>query len=92
MPLLQLDILHYTIHYFFLALIILLIARVILSWFRLPEGNPIMRFIAGCTDPFVRPIRRRIPPVGFLDVSWFFAFIALTIVQTILLQALPVGW
>jgi YggT family protein len=84
-------IIYYVIHYTFIALIVLMIARWILSWFRLSEGNPIMLFLARCTDPFIRPIRRRIPPVAFLDMSWIFAFVALYIMQFILIQALPVG-
>ncbi len=92
MFLLQLNILHLAIHYFFVALIVLMFARFILSLFRLSEGNPIMRFTAVCTEPFIRPIRRRVPPVMFLDISYFFAFMALYIMQYILTQALPYGW
>ncbi len=82
-------ILYYIIHYFFLALILLILARWILSWFRLPESNPIMLFIARCTDPVILPFRRRIPPVMFLDMAAIFALVALYIMQFVLLQALP---
>jgi YggT family protein len=93
MFLLQHSIVYHVIYYFFTALIVLLIARWILSLFRLSDSNPIMLFLMRCTDPLVVPIRRRIPPVGgFLDVSWIFAFVAIYIVRALLLQALPAGW
>ena len=92
MFLLQHFILYNIINYFFTALIILLIARWILSMFRLSDSNPIMLFLMRCTDPLIMPIRRRIPPVGFLDMSWIFAFVAILIMRTLLLQALPAGW
>ena len=92
MFLLQHNIFNNLISYFFGILIVLLFVRLILSWFRFGEGNPISLFLARFTDPFILPIRRRIPPVGFIDVSWFFAFAALYIMRALLLQALPVGW
>lgn len=92
MFLLQHDIVYDLISYTFGILIVLLFVRLILSWFRLGEGNPVMLFLARCTDPFIVPIRRRIPPVGFIDISWFFAMVALGIMRLLLLQALPVGW
>lgn len=77
------------IHYTFLALIVLMIARWILSLFRLSDSNPIMLFLTRCTEPVILPFRRRIPPVSFLDMSWIFAFVSLLIVQTLLEQAIP---
>lgn len=92
MFLLQHYILYDVISYTFGILIVLMFVRWILQWFRLSEGNPIMLFLARCTDPFILPIRRRIPPVGYIDISWFFAFAALFIMRAVLLQALPAGW
>ncbi len=92
MFLLQHFILYNIISYFFIVLIILLFARWILGWFRLSENNPIMLFLVRCTDPLIVPIRKYIPPVGFIDISWFFAWSALLIMRMLLLQALPYGW
>jgi YggT family protein len=64
----------------------------ILSWIRLSESNPIMLFLVRCTEPVIAPIRKRIPPVGFFDVSWLFAWAALSIMGVLLTQALPPGW
>ncbi len=92
MFLLQQNILHLLIYYFFTILIVLMFVRWILSFFRFSEGNPIMLFLTRCTEPLVAPVRRRIPPVLFLDVSWFFVFIGLYIMRALLMQALPYGW
>ena len=77
------------VRYTFIALMVLMIARWILSLFRLSDGNPIMLFLTRCTEPVILPFRRRIPPVSFLDMSLIFAFVSLIIVQTLLEQAIP---
>lgn len=92
MFLLEQNILHLVIYYFFTILIVLLFVRWILSLFRLSDSNPIMLFLTRSTEPFIVPIRKRIPPLAFLDISWFFAWSALLIMRTLLLQALPPGW
>ena len=79
------------IHYTLLALIVLMIARWILSLFHLSESNPIMLFLTRCTEPIIVPFRRRIPPVSILDMSWIFAFVSLIIVQALLEQAIPLS-
>lgn len=79
------------VHYTFLALVVLMIARWILSLFHLSDGNPIMLFLTRCTEPIILPFRRRIPPVSILDMSWIFAFVSLLIVQTLLEQAIPLS-
>ena len=92
MFLLQQNILHDIINLFFAVLIILMFVRFILSFFNLREGNPIMLFITRCTEPFIAPISKRVPPVWVLNVAFFFAWAALDIMRTLLLQALPPGW
>lgn len=92
MFLLEHNILHEVISLFFGLLIVLLFVRMILSWFRLQDGNPIMLFLARTTDPLIVPFRRRIPPVMFLDTSWLFAWAFLYIFRIVFLQALPLGW
>jgi uncharacterized protein YggT (Ycf19 family) len=92
MFLLQHFILYNVINIFFGALIVLMIARWILTLFRLSDSNPIMLFLIRCTDPLIVPVRKRIPPVAFLDISWFFVWSGLLIMRILLLQALPYGW
>ena len=74
------------------VLILALIIRVILSWARLDERNGFVRFLAKLTDPFITPIRRFAPRVGFLDTSYIVAFLLLGVLQILLTQALPPYW
>jgi YggT family protein len=65
-----------------------LIGRALLSWF-----DPRMRLMLHCiladvTDPLIAPLRRVIPPVGMIDVSFIVAIILIQVLQTLLRQAL----
>jgi YggT family protein len=65
-----------------------LLARIIFSWIeafsrRPPEGlRPVMRVVYALTEPVMGPLRRVIPPIGGLDISPIFIFIALGIIQS----------
>jgi len=73
-------------------LILALIIRMFASWFRIDERVAFIRFLARLTDPFITPIRRFVPRVGLLDVSFILTFVLLGILQVLLVQALPAGW
>ena len=63
----------------------MLIIRALLSW--VSQGqNPIEYVIAQLTEPFLRPIRKIIPPIGGLDLSILVAIIALQFVELLLTQ------
>jgi YggT family protein len=65
-----------------------LLGRALLSWFD-PRGQwPITRILADVTDPVIAPLRRVIPPVGMLDLSFIVAIILIQALQTLLLKAL----
>ncbi len=72
--------------------IIAMLIRAFASWFRIDERFAFIRFCAYITDPFIRPVRRFVPPVGFLDMSFFIAWFLLLTLEILLLQALPPGW
>ncbi len=91
MFLLQLGILHLLIQLFFAVLIIMMILRWLLSYF-INEANPVMLFMARCTEPMILPVRKRLPRTPFFDVSWLFVLVGLNIMRVLLLQALPIGW
>ena len=59
----------------------MIFARIIGSWFPEFRFHPIMRFIAHYTDPYLNLFRRIIPPLGMIDISPIFAFIALRLVE-----------
>lgn len=52
--------------------IVVVFARVILSWFPLQPGTALFSIAAvvrDLTEPVLAPLRRVIPPVGMLDLS-----------------------
>lgn len=66
----------------------MLLTRVVGSWFPRFAQSRFMRFIAFYTDPYLNIFRRIIPPLGMMDVSPMFAFIALQLMQWILFSIL----
>ena len=63
---------------------LMLIVRVISSWFAEIQDHPIVRFISFYTDPYLNLFRRFIPPIGgVLDISPLIAFFGLQILEFI---------
>ncbi|HEV8627819.1 MAG TPA: YggT family protein [Acidimicrobiia bacterium] len=64
---------------------IVLLARVILSWFPLQPGTAmasIGSIIYQLTEPVMGPVRRIIPTVGMIDISPIVVFFGLRILQS----------
>jgi YggT family protein len=64
---------------------IVLLARVILSWFPLQPGTAmasIASIIYQLTEPVMGPVRRIIPTIGMIDISPIVVFFGLRIVQS----------
>lgn len=61
-----------------------LLVRVIASWFRLSEWKPWIRWAVVLTEPILRPLRRVIPPFGMIDVTPLVAWLALRIIESLL--------
>ena len=55
----------------------LLVARALLSWFPDLQRYQIVQLLYDITDPIIQPLRRIIPPIGFLDLSVMIAVIFL---------------
>ncbi len=66
--------------FFYLAIM----ARIILSWFRIDPYHPVSMFLFRVTEPILAPFRRIIPPIGMIDISPIVAIIVLGIVQQVL--------
>ncbi len=73
-------------------IILSMLIRAFASWFRIDERFAFIRFLARITDPFISPVRRLIPPLGFIDLSFIITLFLLIILRQILQQALPGGW
>ena len=66
---------------------ILLIVRILLSWFQgAGWAYQIMSFLSPVTDPYLNIFRSLIPPLGGIDFSPILAFILLSFVQQLLTQ------
>jgi YggT family protein len=63
----------------------LIIARVILSFFRSPY-NPVTRFVYEITEPILAPFRRILPKGGMIDFSPFLAILSLNLLEWLLLN------
>ncbi|WP_353892190.1 YggT family protein [Proteinivorax hydrogeniformans] len=75
---------------------ILLLVRVITSWFPIPMHNKtvrdIMEVIWSITNIVIKPIRNVVPPVqaggGYLDLSPILAFVLIRILRNLLMTLL----
>jgi YggT family protein len=64
-----------------------LLARILMTWIPgLDPYNPIVRFLFQVTEPVLEPARKLIPPIGMIDISPIVVFIALGILQDILVR------
>jgi YggT family protein len=78
----------------FLVYIILILIRVLMSWFtRIPYYpwlDAVLNFVREVTDPYLNLFRRFIPPLrigpGAIDLSPIVAIIVLSIVRTIVVN------
>ncbi|WP_459911124.1 YggT family protein [Desulfotomaculum defluvii] len=60
----------------------MLLARILLSWFPHNPHNSIIRFLYETTDPYLNIFRRVIPPLGMIDISPIVAFLVLRMIQS----------
>ncbi len=72
---------------------VLIFARVLFSWIRVPSGPmlTIYRFIYDLTEPYLRIFRRFIPVVSGIDFSPFIGLIILVIVRSYLVGLIAYG-
>lgn len=80
----------------FTVYFILIILRIILSWYQtfrgaLPYNRPLRAvtgFVEETTDPYLNLFRRFIPPLGPIDISPIVAILLLFVVQGIVVGAI----
>jgi YggT family protein len=59
------------------VLMLLVIARVVVSWLAPSGGGGLVAFIYQATEPILAPIRRLVPPSGGLDWAPFIVMLLL---------------
>jgi YggT family protein len=65
--------------------IIVVFARIILSWFPLQHDSPVApvaRLLYDLTEPVMAPLRRIIPPIGMIDISATVLIIGLFVLRS----------
>jgi len=65
---------------------LLILARVLMSWFPVDQYHPVVRTIHKLTEPILAPVRRVIPSTGGIDWSPMVVLIGAFILQQILAQ------
>jgi YggT family protein len=60
---------------------LLIFIRIIFSWGQVSYANRVMRFLVRATEPLLGPLRRIIPPLGFMDISPIVAFLLIWLFQ-----------
>jgi YggT family protein len=72
------------INILFTLLELAILARVLLSWFRVNPYHPVVDFLNQITEPILRPLRNVIPPLGMIDISPIVALILMDIIRKII--------
>ncbi|HEY8771637.1 MAG TPA: YggT family protein [Candidatus Limnocylindria bacterium] len=68
------------------ALMLLVIARVVVSWVAPAGGGGLVAFIYQATEPFLAPIRRFVPPSGGLDWAPLIAMLVLGLLLRVVVR------
>jgi len=61
--------------------ILLIVIRIVFSWGMISYTNRLMRFLVDVTEPLLGPLRRMIPPLGWMDISPLVAILILWLFQ-----------
>ena len=67
---------------------VIMLIRVLSSWFQVDPYSPVMRVLYQVTEPVLAPIRRILPQTGGMDFSPMVALILLQVLESIVTSAL----
>ncbi len=67
---------------------LLILARILISWVQADPYSPIVQFLHNTTEPFLAPVRRRLPPTGMFDISPMVVIIIALVINQLLVQVL----
>lgn len=62
---------------FFVLLWLLVLGRILASWFDPAGRSPTSRFLVAVTEPLMAPVRRVLPPTGMFDLSSLLVLVVL---------------
>ena len=68
------------------SFIIILLARILISYIRVDPYNPVIRFLFDITEPILAPVRNVMPQTGMFDFSSFVVLIIAGLLRRVLLS------
>ncbi len=71
-----------------MMVLILIIARVILSFIASDSYHPVVPLVFQLTEPILKPVRKRMPALGGLDLSPMIVLLAITLLQALMVAPL----
>ncbi len=74
---------HWLARLVWLYVLLIMLPYALMSWFRIEPGSSwarIQYFLYRATEPLLRPVRKIIPPIGMLDVSFLVVTLVLIFV------------
>lgn len=63
-----------------------IIARALMSWLPIDPSSPLYQLLFRVTEPIIDPIRRILPPMGFIDLSPLAAILLLWLMQSLVVN------
>ena len=78
----------FLVNLLFKILKIVLVSRIILSWFPHNRFNPIINLIYVLSDPILEPFRKLIKPMNGIDFSPIILFFLLNLLQNFIIRFL----
>ncbi len=63
-----------------------IIARALMSWLPIDPSSSLYQLLFRVTEPIIEPIRRVLPPMGFVDLSPLAAILLLWMMQSLVVN------
>jgi len=63
-----------------------IIARALVSWLPIDPSSALYQLLFRVTEPIIDPIRRILPPMGFIDLSPLAAILLLWMMQSLVVN------
>jgi YggT family protein len=61
------------------------IIQVVISWISPGQNNPVISLVSSITAPILRPIQKRLPPMGGFDFSTMVAILGLMVIKMLII-------
>ena len=71
------------------VLIVAILVRAVLSWFRVSRENPFVTVVFQVTEPVLAPLRRIVPTFGAIDLTPLVAIFLLQMINSVAYQLVP---